>query len=229
MPFVTAHMLFLEGNIGAGKSSFLQILADHLNCKVIFEPHHRWQASDDNENILDLFYKNPTRWAYTFETYTLLTRLCDHEIHVGKHSEKFVISERSPYSGRYCFAANAHEQGHITDLEWALYQSLCDHLFAEHVAKPTGFIYLRTSPEVCFERLNIRNRKEESTVPLSYLEELHAKHESWLLDKTDIPTLILDGNLPYLHDSNAREPLLKAVSDFFGIGRLNETQTAVFC
>ncbi len=222
-------MLFLEGNIGAGKSSFLQILADHLNCKVIFEPHHRWQALDDSENILDLFYKNPKRWAYTFETYTLLTRLCDHQMHLSKHSHQFVISERSPYSGRYCFASNTHDQGYLSDLEWALYQSLCDHLFAKHVAPPTGIIYLRTAPEVCYERLNIRNRKEEATLPLSYLEQLHAKHEAWLINKLDIPTLVLDGNLPYLHDSNARGQLLNSVSDFFGIGRLDETQAAVLC
>ena len=215
-------MLFLEGNIGAGKSSFLQILADHLNCKVIFEPHHRWQASDDSENILDLFYKNPKRWGYTFETYTLLTRLCDHQMHRHQHIDQFVISERSPYSGRYCFAANTHDQGHISQLEWALYESLCDHLFAGHVAKPTGIIYLRTDPKVCLERLNARNRKEESTLPLSYLEQLHAKHESWLSDKQDIPTLVLDGNLPYLHDSESRERLLKSVSQFFGIGRSDE-------
>ncbi|MEI6805144.1 MAG: deoxynucleoside kinase [Myxococcaceae bacterium] len=229
MPFVTALMLFLEGNIGAGKSSFLQILADHLNCKVIFEPHHRWQASDDSENILDLFYKNPKRWAYTFETYTLLTRLCDHQVHTSKHDHQFVISERSPYSGRYCFAANTHAQGHLTDLEWELYQSLCDHLFAQHVAKPTGMIYLKTSPEICYKRLNIRNRKEESTLPLEYLEQLHAKHETWLLGKQDIPTLVLDGNLPYLHDNESKQHLVKLVSDFFGIGKLNETQAAVFC
>jgi deoxyadenosine/deoxycytidine kinase len=222
-------MLFLEGNIGAGKSSFLQILADHLNCKVIFEPHHRWQAFDDSENILDLFYKNPERWAYTFETYTLLTRLCDHQMHMTQHINQFVISERSPYSGRYCFAANTYDQGHMSPLEWALYESLCDHLFAQHVAQPTGIIYLRTDPKVCLERLNLRNRKEESTLPLSYLEQLHAKHEAWLLGKQDIPTLVLDGNLPYLHDSDSREQLLKSVSHFFGIGRSDEAQAAVFC
>lgn len=222
-------MLFLEGNIGAGKSSFLQILADHLDCKVIFEPHHRWQASDDSENILDLFYKNPKRWAYTFETYTLLTRLCDHQMHMSQHFDPFVISERSPYSGRHCFAANTYDQGYMSQLEWALYESLCDHLFAQHVALPSGIIYLRTDPKVCLERLNTRNRKEESTLPLAYLEQLHAKHESWLIGKQDIPTLVLDGNLPYLHDSDSRERLLNSVSQFFGIGRSDEAQAAVFC
>lgn len=217
-------MLFLEGNIGAGKSSFLQILADHLDCTVIFEPHNRWQGLDGEGNMLDLFYKNPKRWAYTFETYTLLTRLLDHQIHVDKQNAGFVISERSPYSGRYCFAANTHAQGHLTDLEWALYQSLCNHLFSEHVAKPTGIIYLRTDPDVCYERLHIRNRQEEASVPLSYLEQLHHKHETWLLGNLpqNPPVLVLDGNLPYLYEKKSKKYLVDLVSNFFGIANRSE-------
>ena len=169
--------------------------------------------------MLDLFYKNPKRWAYTFETYTLLTRLLDHQIHVAEQNTGFVISERSPYSGRYCFAANTHDQGYLSDLEWSLYQSLCNHLFEEHVAQPTGIIYLRTDPKVCHQRLKIRNRREEASMPLEYLQQLHAKHESWLLDNPkNTPVLVLDGNLPYLHETNSRNNLLTRVRNFFGIG-----------
>ena len=223
MPLFLVLMLFLEGNIGAGKSSFLQILADHLDCKVIFEPHNRWQGLNGEGNLLDLFYKNPKRWAYTFETYTLLTRLLDHQIHVHDQPTGFVISERSPYSGRHCFAANTHAQGYLTDLEWEVYQSLCNHLFEEHVAKPSGIIYLRTDPKVCYERLHIRNRSEEASLPLSYLEQIHTQHENWLLNNPqNIPVLILDGNLPYLHETNSKNKLLNSVRSFFGMAARSE-------
>ncbi|MCK5632766.1 deoxynucleoside kinase, partial [bacterium] len=33
----------VEGNIGVGKSSFLRLLAQKLDCQVVFEPHEKWQ------------------------------------------------------------------------------------------------------------------------------------------------------------------------------------------
>lgn len=42
-------------------------------------------------------------------------------------------------------------------------------------------MYLRTTPEVVYERMRKRARSEESCVPLKYLEELHKLHEDWLI------------------------------------------------
>ena len=61
-------VLILEGNIGAGKSTFLKILKNNLNVDIIFEPTDKWQDVENEGNILDLFYKDTKRWAYTFQT-----------------------------------------------------------------------------------------------------------------------------------------------------------------
>lgn len=45
---------------------------------------------------------------------------------------------------------------------------------------PDGFIYLRAQPDLCSTRMALRNRSEESSVPLEYLQMLHDKHEDWL-------------------------------------------------
>lgn len=42
-------------------------------------------------------------------------------------------------------------------------------------------VYLRTSPEVAFNRMRARNRKEESGAPLSYLQCLHEAYEGTYL------------------------------------------------
>lgn len=42
-------------------------------------------------------------------------------------------------------------------------------------------VYLRTTPEVVYERMKVRGRNEESTVSLSYLQQLHDLHENWLI------------------------------------------------
>ncbi len=65
-------------------------------------------------------------------------------------------------------------------------------------------VYLRSSPEVCYERLKQRGRKEESPVQLvctwhgfacfphiwtqSYLQTLHNRYEDWLFSKSVDPT-----------------------------------------
>ena len=41
-------------------------------------------------------------------------------------------------------------------------------------------MYLRSSPEVVYERIQKRNRSEESTVSLEYLKQLHEAYENWL-------------------------------------------------
>lgn len=47
-----------------------------------------------------------------------------------------------------------------------------------------SLVYLRTCPEVVFERMKARAREEESCVPLEYLRKLHKLHEDWLLNQT---------------------------------------------
>lgn len=49
------------------------------------------------------------------------------------------------------------------------------------------------------ERVLKRNREEEQTIPLQYLQDLHQMHENWLYYKTlhscPAPVIVLDGNL----------------------------------
>lgn len=42
-------------------------------------------------------------------------------------------------------------------------------------------VYLRTTPEVVYERMKVRGRSEETSVSLDYLKQLHDLHEDWLI------------------------------------------------
>ena len=46
---------------------------------------------------------------------------------------------------------------------------------------PDGFIYLRAAPSICMSRMIKRQRSEETSVTLDYLNGLHDKHEQWLI------------------------------------------------
>lgn len=212
----------VDGNIGAGKSTFLGILNKYLPVHIIYEPHTKWQKVVGDENLLDHFYKDTQRWAYTFQSYAFVTRVVEQEMHAREFASQPVhVLERSVFSDRYCFAQNCYEMGRMTELEWKLYQEWFSWLIDGYVQKPAGFIYLRVEPKVCYDRLRMRNRHEESAVPLEYLERLHQKHEDWLVDKKGIapylektPVLVLNGDDDFEHDEDARQRLVRQVEEF---------------
>lgn len=188
----------VEGNVGAGKTTFLKVIGESLNMQVVPEPHEAWQ-NINGENLLDAFYSDGKRWAYTFQTYVFITRIIRLEEMERANILPFQLTERSVFADRHCFARNSHEMGLMNDLEWNLYKEWFAWFVENRVSKPAGFIYLRADPSVCHHRLVKRNRFEEKLVSLDYLKLLHAKHESWLIHKKDVlaavrdtPVLVLD-------------------------------------
>lgn len=45
----------------------------------------------------------------------------------------------------------------------------------------SNLVYLRTTPEVVYDRMKVRGRSEETSVSLDYLKQLHDLHEEWLI------------------------------------------------
>lgn len=65
----------IEGNIGSGKSTLLQLLRSHIPTMTVSpEPIGEWQRIG-SYNILEAYYNDSKRWAYSFQTYALLTRM----------------------------------------------------------------------------------------------------------------------------------------------------------
>lgn len=214
--------LIVEGNIGVGKSSFLKLLSDKIDCSVVSEPHEKDIGKVGN--LLEKFYEDTSRWAYTFQAYVFLARVLDQEINIAKSKKNILFFERSVFCDYHCFAKNCFEIGTMSKLEWDLYQEWFSWLVKKHVVLPEGFIYLRSNPEICFERMKIRNRKEESGVSLDYLKLLHKKHEDWLFHKKEvancvanIPVLVLDRDKDWNKDLLEKDRLVNKVIDFFGI------------
>jgi len=213
--------IIVEGNIGAGKSTFLRLINELIDVQVVYEPHQKWQDVG-GENLLDAFYKDTDRWAYTFQSYAFITRIMAQENADKTTSSSLQILERSVYSDRYCFAKNAFEMGTMSSLEWQLYQDWWGWFITHYTKKPSGFIYLQTPPEVCYKRLLKRARSEESAVPLSYLTMLHEKHENWLIHKQNVddyiknvPVLVLDCTEDFEDNPELCKKYAQQIVDFF--------------
>jgi len=178
-------------------------------------------------NLLDLFYTDTSRWAYTFQSYALLSRMRLQRKQMPKRlrnqKDPILFYERSLYTDRYIFAKNCHESDLMSDLEWDIYTDWSDYLLNTvgdlHIQ---GVIYLRADPEVSMNRLGKRGRKEEASIKLDYLQNLHDKHEAWLHHKNvskhpslyDVPILELDCNKEFETNEEAKSELIQKVRDF---------------
>ncbi|RXG61031.1 Deoxynucleoside kinase [Armadillidium vulgare] len=72
-PFTVA----VEGNIGSGKSTFLNYFSKLPNVLTFEEPIDKWTNVSGN-NLLQMLYEDPSRWSFLFQSYVQLTRLNIH-------------------------------------------------------------------------------------------------------------------------------------------------------
>lgn len=184
-------MIILEGNIGAGKSTLGKELEKSGHYAFIPEPIQQWQKGF-SQNLLDLFYKDQKRWAFTFQWAAFTTRAKTWDEILAKTEHNHIMLERSIYSDRYVFAKNCHETGVMNDSEWEIYCKMWDWLQAKWCIEPDLIIYLRTPAEICRQRIIERDRiAERNAIPLEYLQKLEAVHDKWLFDNPSV--LLLDG------------------------------------
>lgn len=214
-------MFILEGNIGAGKSTFLALLERHLPAvSVTFEPVNNWQGQVFGQSLLANFYQDPKRWAFTLETLAMMCRVKDHLQEQAQDRTNRVI-ERSIYSGHYVFGHNSYTSGFMTGLEWQMYQEWFNLLIPGKCTPPKGFIYLKVSPAVAYERIKKRNRYAEKSLTLDYLKAIDQRHEEFLITKIGvlpelkkIPVLVLDCNEEFETNTVMLQQHLDAVQEF---------------
>jgi deoxyadenosine/deoxycytidine kinase len=212
-------MFIVEGNIGAGKTTFLSLLKKHRpEYYVSLEPLHHW-FSDKEASLLHNFYKDPYRWSYTMESVAMVSRVREYVKDITNTTEHPLIVERSVYSGHYGFALNGYLQGYMTDVEWSAYEKLFNYLVIEKCKQPTGFIYLRLDPAIAYERVQKRNRSGESSISLDYLKQLHERHEELLIHHSvasflTSPVLILDCSTEFENDTHLFNRHLESVDAF---------------
>ncbi|KAL4221174.1 ATP binding [Mactra antiquata] len=174
----------VEGNIGCGKTTFISHFRKYDDfVEKHEEPVNLWRNYGD-VNPLSAMYRDPKRWAFTFQSLVLLTLF---QQHVQKQSKPIRVMERSVFSAKYCFVENQRNRGLLNSFEYTLLNEMFGHALMIKPINVDLIVYLRTSPENCFHRIRKRNRPEEQNITLDYLQQLHQLHESWLI-KGDLST-----------------------------------------
>lgn len=186
--FKMMKTICVEGNIGCGKTTFLNYLKNYNDKFCILpEPIDKWRNCNGT-NLLNLLYTKHDCWAFPFQNYVMLTMMKHH-----KHltTKPIKVLERSIHSARYCFVEILKKQLHP-----GMYSILDEYYnYFKADANVDLIIYMCTSPNIAYERIIKRSRDEEKNITIEYLQELHDLHEIWINNNTSTPVLVLNANL----------------------------------
>lgn len=190
----------IEGNTGSGKTTLLEALCKkNPGFVLVKEPVDEIQ-NHAGENLLQRCYEDLSRWSFTCNLAFLVYHIKELQKMILQFPNKIYITDRSIFGLMHAFIPLDHDAGFIKNSELLLYKQIFD-LTASQFGKPAGFIYVRTNPDVAYQRISNRARVEELSVPLKYWEQLHEKYETMFIYKKseidylkDVPLLIVDGN-----------------------------------
>jgi thymidine kinase len=168
----------IEGNIGSGKSTCMQHLAEVATVPLFPEPVEDWGE------LLRLFYASPSEWGFAFNLKVLLG-FCEP----GRLPQ--CVVERSPLASRHVFGQVMYNRGMLSQQEW--------DLFKEYHAvvgwEPDVIFFIDTPAEVCMQRVAARRRPGEEAVDEEYLRQLEFQYHN-MLDYCKVPVVRFDGTLP---------------------------------
>ena len=165
----------ITGNIGCGKSAILNDLRTLFDLQIVEEPVEEWRP------FLEAFYTDPSKYSFQLQQEILQTYK-----HIAKSQYTDMIVERNPFESVNVFAKVLFEDQHLNLEEY-------ESLMKEPVWKPDRTVYLRSSPEVCIQRIQKRNRSNEvSGIDLQYLSKIHREYERLYLSSPNVS--IVDAN-----------------------------------
>ena len=160
----------VEGSIGSGKSELINGLRNDYN--VHTEDIEEWKP------YLKLYYDNPNRYSFLMMMEINYTQ---KEI-VPHYSD--TITERSPYTSCNIFAKMFKDRKIMSPEEFSVYQQ-----YALPGRKPDYYIYLKATPETCYNRIIKRGDDE---INLGYLYTLERYHEQFINSVDESKVFIID-------------------------------------
>ena len=180
----------LEGNIGAGKTTILKVLEKHFkDIEFVEEPVKKWQNLG-GMNLLNSFYFDPQRWGFSFEFYSMLTKI-QALLNASDSDKPIIIIERSILSNKI-FMDLSNELGKLDKMEYCMLMNTYNFYLQNIYPQIAGIIYLDTPVDECIKRITKRNRGEECNIEKTYLEAIKKKLDE-LANSSTMVVIRIDG------------------------------------
>lgn len=193
-------IITIEGNIGAGKSTSIELIdmdtyngidiifisePDYTSCiKLPEEYRDLTNEKLPDTSILQYFYNDMRKYSFQFQVHAYCKR-CDAiwrriEELVNTDKEYIIITERSVISDKEIFTKNMIAEGIFPVEMIETYDMFWTQIAGKIAGLIKGMVYLRASINTIMERIDKRQRIEESAIEKEYIEQLNQRHEKMI-------------------------------------------------
>ncbi|WP_299124862.1 2-amino-4-hydroxy-6-hydroxymethyldihydropteridine diphosphokinase [uncultured Winogradskyella sp.] len=178
--FSNYNFIAIEGNIGAGKTSLANKIAQDFNAKLILE------RFADNP-FLPKFYKEPLRYAFTLE----MSFLADRYQQISDDLSQLDLFKDFMVSDYDVFKSLIFSKITLAEDEFRLYRKLFYQVYKD-IAKPDLYVYLYQNTERLQANIKKRGRNYEKDIKDDYLEKINAGYLDFLKSQPEMNVKIID-------------------------------------
>jgi len=196
----------IEGNIGAGKTSLVNLLVEKYQGRSVLE--------EFTENpFLPKFYKEPERYAFALEMSFLSDRFHQLNKELRQHS-LFTQNTFSDYSlSKSLIFARANLEKEEFDLFQKMYQVMMSNL-----PKPDLLVYLHRNIDELQQNITKRGREYELNISDEYLLKIQESYFQFLKQQ-NLKMLVLDLNgVDFLADKKQLNKLYNIIDRPYEVG-----------
>jgi deoxyadenosine/deoxycytidine kinase len=191
-------IISIEGNIGSGKSTLFEKLKIHFanNKNIIFvrEPVDIWDSIQDENGttILEKFYQDQIKYSFSFQIMAYISRINLLKETIKQNPGVTIITERSLYTDKMVFAKMLYDTHKIEYINYQIYLNLFDTF--KNDFNVNNIIYIKTDPDICYNRILKRARNGENNISVDYLQLCDTYHNN-MVDILECDKIVLNGNV----------------------------------
>lgn len=180
IPLQNFNYIAFEGNIGAGKTTLVNKIADDFNAKTVLE------RFADNP-FLPKFYKDQNRYAFPLE----MSFLADRYQQLSDDLAQFDLFKDFIVADYHIFKSLIFAKITLQEDEYRLYRNLFDIIYKE-MPKPDLYVYLYQNTNRLLENIKKRGRSYEQNIEGEYLDKINNGYLDYIKSQTDLNVLIID-------------------------------------
>ncbi len=201
--FSSLSFIAIEGNIGAGKTTLANRIAEDYKGKLVLE------RFADNP-FLPKFYEDQARYAFPLE----MSFLADRYQQFTDDTSQFDLFKNFMVSDYDIYKSLIFAQVTLQKDEFNLYRKLFNLMYRE-VKKPRIYVYLYQSTERLLQNIKNRGRAYEQSIEPSYLDKINKGYFDFFKSYPEQNTLIIDvGEMDFVSRLEDYDTIVDKIKNF---------------